>query len=272
MSLRRPALFLGLAASAIAGAQQPQREPVLSQVKVPHSYYWREMYVPQVTSGPSAVTWSPDGREVIYSMQGSLWRQRLGTTEARQLTTGPRYDYQPDWSPDGRFVVFASYDGVAFDLRALDLERGTINPILANGAVNVEPRWSPDGKRLAFVSTAFNGRWHIFVGDVRHDIHESQTTAPGVATLTRVGGIRLDSLTRITEDKDSGLARYYIQCLRPLSLPDVVRRWPRADLRLESRADLRDRWNLAHGGPRRCKPTRAALRGDDVEGAAGLGE
>src|SRR3954470_1880212 len=135
------------------------RETPLSQVKVPHAYYWREMYVPQVTSGPSAVAWSPDGREVIYSMQGSLWRQRLGTSEARQLTSGPRYDYQPDWSPDGRYVVFASYDGNTIDLRVLDLERGTTQTVLANGAVNLEPRWSPDGKRLAFVSTAFNARW-----------------------------------------------------------------------------------------------------------------
>src|SRR2546427_6912373 len=56
-----------------------QRAPVLQQVALPHAYYWREMYVPQVTSGPSAVTWSPDGAELIYSMQGSLWRQQIGS-------------------------------------------------------------------------------------------------------------------------------------------------------------------------------------------------
>ena len=33
------------------------------------------------------------------------------------------------------------------------------------GAVNVEPRFSPDGKHIAFVSTSFNGHFHIFVGD-----------------------------------------------------------------------------------------------------------
>src|SRR4029434_11065657 len=79
-----------------------QREPVLKQIKLPHNYYYREMYLPQVTSGPSSVAWSPDGTELVYSMQGSLWRQRLGTTEATQLTDGPGYDSQPDWSPDGR--------------------------------------------------------------------------------------------------------------------------------------------------------------------------
>src|SRR5262245_5819849 len=93
LGMTTSALLLTLATVTAVGAQPPQREPVLAQVKVPHAYYWREMYVPQVTSGPSAVTWSPDGQEVIYSMQGSLWRQRLGTSEARQLTSGARYDY-----------------------------------------------------------------------------------------------------------------------------------------------------------------------------------
>jgi hypothetical protein len=113
--------------------------------------------------------------------------------------------------------------------------------------VNVEPRWSPDGTRLAFVSTAFNGRWHIFVGNVRHDIQESQTTATGVATVTRLGGIRFDSLTRITEDRDSGLPRYYYSVFDHYLSPHLVSRRSRADLRVESRADLRDRWNLQVG-------------------------
>src|SRR5881296_3222292 len=115
----RLSLLLTLFA-AVASAQQPQREPVLQQVKVPHGYYWREMYVPQATSGPSAVTWSPDGREVIYSMQGSLWRQRIGSAVAQQLTSGPGYDYQPDWSSDGRSIVFARYAHDAIELELLD--------------------------------------------------------------------------------------------------------------------------------------------------------
>ncbi|HEY8195520.1 MAG TPA: hypothetical protein VIG04_00975, partial [Gemmatimonadales bacterium] len=182
-----------------------QREPVLRQIKVPHAYYYREMYLPQLTSGPSSVTWSPDGQELIYSMQGSLWRQRLGSKEARQLATGPGYAYQPDWSPDGRHVVYAAYDRDAIELRLLDLSSGQSRPLIADGSVNVEPRWSPDGKRLAFVSTAFKGRWHIFVVPVSPD------GIPGPAQ-------------RITEDRDSGLPRYYYgpydQYLSPTWSPD----------------------------------------------------
>src|SRR5436309_13043541 len=102
---RRIALALALHPACL----QAQREGVLKQVGVPHPYYWREMYVPQVTSGPSAVTWSPDGTELIYSMQGSLWRQRIGSRVAQQLTGGEGYDHQPDCSPAGRLVLFARY-------------------------------------------------------------------------------------------------------------------------------------------------------------------
>src|SRR5271170_7522030 len=79
-----------------------QREQVLKQIDLPHPYYFREMYLPQLTTGPSAATWSPDSRSLVYSMAGSLWRQELRGAKAEQLTAGPGYDYQPDWSPDGR--------------------------------------------------------------------------------------------------------------------------------------------------------------------------
>jgi len=41
-----------------------RRKTVLPQIDLPHSYYYRELYLPQLTSGPGAVAWSPDGQEV----------------------------------------------------------------------------------------------------------------------------------------------------------------------------------------------------------------
>ncbi len=198
---------LGLAGWCLAmpGALDGQRQPVLRQIKVPHSYYYREMYLPQVTSGPSAVAWSPDAGELVYSMQGSLWRQRIGSAEARQLTSGPGYDFQPDWSPDGQHLVYASYRNDAIELRLFTLSTGESRAFLADGAVNVEPRWSPDGKRIAFVSTAHEGRWHIFVATVG-------------------AGAQLQNVERVTEDRPGGLPRYYYghfdQYLSPTWSPD----------------------------------------------------
>lgn len=189
-------LLLALAATVLAAAAPvaaQQREPVLRQIQVPHHYYYREMYLPQVTSGPSAATWSPDGAELIYSMQGSLWRQRLGDTTAYQLTAGDGYDYQPEWSPaaGGRWVVYSSYRNDALELRLLDLSNGATRPLVADGQVHLDARFAPDGTRLAWVSTTFNGRWHIY-------------TAPFDPTTGTLG-----PAGRITEDRDSGLPRYY---------------------------------------------------------------
>src|SRR6202042_2327149 len=141
-----------------------QRRPVLPQIDLPHAYYYREMYLPQLTSGPSSVAWSPDGQTLVYSMAGSLWRQRVDSTTAEELTAGPGYDYQPDWSPDGNRVVFVRYLHDAMELYALDLKSGAVAQWTHGGDVNLEPRWSPDGKRIAFVSTKGTGRFHIFIG------------------------------------------------------------------------------------------------------------
>src|SRR5207247_1724796 len=139
-----------------------QREPVLKQVDVPHAYYWREMYIPQATSGPSAVAWAPDGTALIYSMQGWLWRQPIGSPVAEQLTTGAGYDYQPDWSSDGRAVAFARY--------ANDATGGFWGLAARPGAVPREvryeettwrarPDWAPDGQRIVY-SSYLGGQWH----------------------------------------------------------------------------------------------------------------
>jgi TolB protein len=141
-----------------------QREPVLKQIDLPHPYYFREMYLPQLTTGPSAAAWSPDSYSLVYSMAGSLWRQELRSAKAEQLTAGPGYDYQPDWSADGRWIVFARYDHDAVELWSLDMRDGRTRKMTSGGAVNVEPRFSPDGRRLAFVSTSYKGHFHIFIG------------------------------------------------------------------------------------------------------------
>ena len=182
-------ILLALLLGGTVTSLPAQREAVLKQINVPHPYYFREMYLPQLTTGPSGAAWMPDGSALVYSMRGSLWRQTLGTTVATQLTAGGGYDYQPDVSPDGKWVAFDRYDGNSVELELLDLSSGKITSLTSNHAVNLEPRWSPDGSRLAFVSTAYEGRWHVYTMDVR----DGRGAAP----------------QRITTDRDSKLPRYY---------------------------------------------------------------
>ncbi|HYL64919.1 MAG TPA: CehA/McbA family metallohydrolase [Candidatus Methylomirabilis sp.] len=173
----------------LCGPAAAQRSPVLPQIDLPHPYYFREMYLPQLTSGPSSLSWSPDSKEVVYSMAGSLWRQAIDSREAQQITDGPGYDYQPDWSPDGNRVIYVSYQKDAMELWLLDLASGKTTQLTHSGTVNVEPRWSPDGKRIVFVSTEYNKRFHIF----RADVNEG----------------KLGNVVRLTGETKSPLPRYY---------------------------------------------------------------
>jgi TolB protein len=166
-----------------------QREPVLKQIAVPHPYYFREMYLPQLTTGPSSVAWSPDSKSVVFSMAGSLWLQKIDSRIAEQLTSGPGYDYQPDWSSDGRWIIYAKYNKDAVELWALDFSSKKSHALTADGGVNVEPRISADGKRVAFVSTSYHGRFHIFVGGIEQGI--------------------LKDVQRLTGENRSALPRYY---------------------------------------------------------------
>ena len=187
-------LFFQLAALAIvcvpcAPVSSAQRRPVLPQIELPHPYYYRELYLPQLTSGPSSVAWAPDSKEVVYSMAGSLWRQKLDSTEAIQITDGTGYDYQPDWSPDGKSIIYVSYQKDAMELWLLDVASGQTSQLTTGGAVNVEPRWSPDGRRIIFVSTVYNKRFHIFRADFAN--------------------AKLEDIVRLTGETKSDLPRYY---------------------------------------------------------------
>ena len=86
--------------------------------------------------------------------------------------------------------MYASYRNDAIELRLLDPRTGISTTLIGGGAVNLEPRWSPDGRRIAFTSTLYEGRWHVFTADVAAD---------GKA----------EHVERITEDRESGLPRYY---------------------------------------------------------------
>jgi WD40 repeat protein len=179
-------LFVLIAAVLAAPPAHAQREPVLKQIDVPHHYYYREMYLPQLTTGPASVAWMPDSKSVVYSMGGTLWRQGLNDETARQLTDGPGYHYQPDVSPDGQWIIFSAYEEDALELRALHVASGRITPLTSGGAVNLDPRFSPDGRRVVFVSTQFNRRFHIFLADfadgklsnVRRLTGETKATQP----------------------------------------------------------------------------------------------
>ena len=192
----------------LASAAQAGREPVLKQVDLPHTYYWRELYIPQLTTGPSSAAFTPDGKALIYSMGGSLWRQTIGSNEAVELTHPQgAYDYQPDMAPDGNSVIFSRYSGDSLELWRLNLKTGREQALTTGGAVNVEPRLSPDGKRIAWVSTKGSGHFNLFIADL--------------------GADGLSHVRSLVEARQSKISRYYYStwdhALNPSWTPDGKR-------------------------------------------------
>ena len=106
--------------------------------------------VPRVTSWPAYPSWSPDGTEIAFALDGRLWAAPAGGGEARQLTGGPEdpaatYDFEPDWTPDGRFVVFSRDTDGNLDIWRVASAGGTPERLTSHPAMDFHPRAAAGG-------------------------------------------------------------------------------------------------------------------------------
>jgi len=113
------------------------------------------------------VTWSPNGREVVFSGSkggvSDLYLMDVATGTTRQLTNDLYAQIQPTFSPDGKTIAFATDQG-----EPTNFEQLTFGPLrlatmdVASGQVtlrqafpqgrHINPQFTPDGQSLYFVS------------------------------------------------------------------------------------------------------------------------
>ena len=103
-------------------------------------------------------TWSPDGKEVVYTRANGLYRVRTDGSESREIVRIAEggHIFWPRWSPDGTRLRFSTW---------ADYGRASLSEVSADGT-NLRPlfsgwsdppaeccgSWTPDGKYFLFTS------------------------------------------------------------------------------------------------------------------------
>jgi TolB protein len=107
------------------------------------------------TWGAADPTWSPDGKQIAFTLFGSIWAVDAEGGDARQITASAGYHAHPAWSPKGEFIAFVNGNvpagrlpNISGRLRLVNVatgeERDVATPYPTGGSV----AWSPDGERV----------------------------------------------------------------------------------------------------------------------------
>ena len=95
---------------------------------------------------------SPDGRWLVFSAVGQLWKKKLPQGEPVRLTRSSGVnEYYPSFSPDGKWVVYVSWsDTELAAIRKVKLSGGKSIKLTQEKGYYYNPRFSPDGREIVF--------------------------------------------------------------------------------------------------------------------------
>jgi tricorn protease len=101
-------------------------------------------------------TLTPDGRTIIFSYHGDLWRVDAAGGTAARLTAMEGNEIYPRVSPDGRWIAFTGSQYGGQDVFVMPVEGGDIRQLTYHEAFDHVDSWSWDSRHVYFTSNRYN--------------------------------------------------------------------------------------------------------------------
>jgi tricorn protease len=93
---------------------------------------------------------SPDGKTVVFTYKGDLYRVPASGGAAAPLTVHEAHDFMPVWSHDGKWIAFASDRFGNFDVFVMPAEGGEARRVTFHSAAEYPFTFTSDDKFIVF--------------------------------------------------------------------------------------------------------------------------
>ncbi|OUS03431.1 peptidase S41 [Flavobacteriales bacterium 33_180_T64] len=101
-------------------------------------------------------TLSPDGKTIVFSYDGDLWKIPSSGGEALRITAMKGEETLPRISPDGKWIAFSATQYGNNDVFIMPVHGGEIKQLTFHDTADDVDSWSWDSKQIYFTSSRYN--------------------------------------------------------------------------------------------------------------------
>ncbi len=106
---------------------------------------------------------SPDGKWIVFSLYGDIWRMELSERRAYRITDNVAHEFFPKISPDGKWIAFSSKRYGNYDVYVVSSKGGIPVRLTYRDTDDIVNGWTPDGRYILFHS---RGALHHFYRNI----------------------------------------------------------------------------------------------------------